>query len=190
VTRTVGRGHHHALELLERALSYTRLALSTVGPDRSGPSPCAGWSLADLLEHMDDGLDAFLEAAGGVVRVPTGVQVPRRHDADLEVIQRKASHLLGVWTAQTPSLVVVGDRPLSADLLVSAAALEIAVHGWDVGQATGSSRDLPEDLASALLPVASEVVTAADRPGRFEAPLPAVPGAGASERLLGFLGRG
>jgi len=61
VTRTVGREHHRALELLERALGYTRGALATVGADRSGPTPCAGWSLADLLCHMDDGLDAFLD---------------------------------------------------------------------------------------------------------------------------------
>ena len=60
MTRTVGREHHRALELLERALGYTRGALATVGADRSGPTPCAGWSLADLLCHMDDGLDAFL----------------------------------------------------------------------------------------------------------------------------------
>ena len=39
---TVGAENHHALELLERALGYTRVALATVGPDRSGPSPCEG----------------------------------------------------------------------------------------------------------------------------------------------------
>ena len=89
MTRTVGREHHRALELLERALGYTRGALATVGADRSGPTPCAGWSLADLLCHMDDGLDAFLEAAGGAVRV----EVPRRPASDLEALQGKACHL-------------------------------------------------------------------------------------------------
>jgi uncharacterized protein (TIGR03086 family) len=178
-------GHDRALELLERALSYTRMSLATVGPDRTGPSPCAGWSLADLLGHMDDGLDAFLEAAGGVV----GVEVPRRTGTDLEGLQRKACHLLGVWSAPTPSHVVVGDRPLPASLLVSAAALEIAVHGWDVGRATGAGHDLPDDLACALLPVARHVVSPDDRPDRFAAALLRPAGAGWSGQLLGFVGR-
>ncbi len=178
-------GHTHALELLDRSLGYTRVALSTVGADRTGPSPCAGWSLADLLDHMDDSLDAFLEAAGGAVRV----EVPRRPGADLEVLQRKACHLLGVWSARPPSYVVVGDRPATATVIVAAAALEIAVHGWDVAQATGDRRGLPEDLARALLPVAMAVVAPEDRPGRFAAPQVPLHDLAPSAALLGFLGR-
>jgi uncharacterized protein (TIGR03086 family) len=193
VTATAGRTHHHALELLERALGYTRVALSTVGPDRSGPSPCAGWSLADLLDHMDDGLDAFLEAARGNVHVPSRVTVPEvvdvRADADLDALQTKACQLLGVWSAPTPPLVVVGGRPVPSGLLVSAAALEIAVHGWDVGRATGAGHDLPDELARALMPVAHAVVTPEDRPGRFAQPRLTPPDASSSEVLLGFLGR-
>jgi uncharacterized protein (TIGR03086 family) len=192
VTRTVGWETDHALELLERALGYTRVALSTVGPDRSGPSPCAGWSLADLLDHMDDGLDAFLEAAGGTVDVPVTVPqaIDGRPGADLEVLQAKACQLLGAWSAPTPPLVVVGGRPLPSGLLVSAAALEITVHGWDVGRATGAGHDLPEDLARALMPVAHAVVTPDDRPGRFAQPRLTHPDSASSEVLLGFLGRG
>ena len=179
-------GTTHALELLDRSLGYTRVALSTVGPDRSGPSPCAGWSLADLLAHMDDGLDAFLEAAGGAVRV----EVPRRPGADLEVLQTKACHLLGVWSSRPPTYVVVGDRPAPAPVIVAAAALEIAVHGWDVAQATGVRHHLPDDLGRALLPVAQAVVAPEDRPGRFAPPQVRARDMGPSAELLGFLGRG
>jgi uncharacterized protein (TIGR03086 family) len=187
VTRTLGRTHDQSLELLERALGYTRRALATVGPDRSIPSPCAGWSLADLLAHMDDGLDAFLEAAGGAVRVPA--EVPRGPSTDLDLLQRKACHLLGVWSAPTPPQVLVGDRLVPAGLLVSAAALEITVHGWDVGQATGACDELPDELARALMPVAHAVVLPEDRPGRFAKPRVTHPDAGSGEVLLGFLGR-
>jgi uncharacterized protein (TIGR03086 family) len=181
----VTTGHTHALELLDRSLGYTRVALSTVGADRSGPSPCAGWSLGDLLAHMDDGLDAFLEAAGGAVRI----HVPRRPGADLEVLQTKACHLLGVWSAAGPSYVVIGGRTTPAPVIVAAAALEIAVHGWDVAQATGVRHHLPDDLSQALLPVARAVVAPEDRPERFA--LPQVPprDLGPTAALLGFLGR-
>ena len=134
MTRTLGQTHHESLELLERALGYTRGALATVGLDRDGPTSCAGWSLADLLLHMDDGLDAFLEAAGGAVCIEASL----RPGADVDVLLTKACHLLGVWNSTDPGYVVVGDRPVPSGLLVSAAALEITVHGWDVGQATGA----------------------------------------------------
>jgi len=181
----VTAGHDRALELLERTLTYTRTTLSSVGPDRSGPTPCAGWSLADLLTHMDDGLDAFLEAAGGTLRV----EVPRRAGADLEGLQRKACHLLGVWSSPTPGIVVVGDQSLPTELLVSTAALEISVHGWDVAQATGLDHPLPDDLARNLLPVARRMVADEDRAERFSAPAAPAPGGGWSGQLLGFLGR-
>jgi uncharacterized protein (TIGR03086 family) len=187
VTGTVGPAPHDALELLERALAYTRVALCAVGPDRSGPTPCAGWSLADLLAHMDDGLDAFLEAAGGAVRLP--LLVPPRPGADLEALQAKACHLLGLWSAPVPPVVAVGDRTVPSGLLVSAAALEITVHGWDVGRATGAARDLPEDLARALMPVAHAVVLPQDRPERFAPPVPSPSRTGAPGVLLAFLGR-
>ena len=177
--------HTHALELLDRSLGYTRVALSTVGPDRSGPSPCAGWSLADLLAHMDDGLDAFLEAAGGAVRV----EVPHQPGADLEALQTKACHLLGVWSGRTPPYVVVGDRPTPSSVIVAAAALEIAVHGWDVAQATGVRHHLPDDLGRALLPVAHAVVAPEDRPARFALPQVPARDMGPTAELLGFLGR-
>jgi uncharacterized protein (TIGR03086 family) len=181
----VGRDTHHALELLERALGYTRSALSTVGADRSGPSPCAGWTLADLLTHMDDGLDAFLEAAGGAVLL----EVPRAAGAEPDVLRAKACRLYGRWSAHIAPRVVVGDRELPAGLLVCAAALEITVHGWDVAQATGAGGRIPENLAEALMPVAHAVVTPGDRPERFAVPLRTGPEASSAEVLLGFLGR-
>ena len=62
-----------AVELLDRSLAYTRSALAGVGPEHEAlVTPCHGWPLRRLLEHMDDGLDAYTEAATGRVSlVPT-----------------------------------------------------------------------------------------------------------------------
>ena len=57
-----------AVELLERALGYTRVVLADVAEPMLGrPTPCAGWTLGELLRHMEDALDAFAEAAAGRV---------------------------------------------------------------------------------------------------------------------------
>jgi hypothetical protein len=75
-------------------------------------------------------------------------------------------------------------------VIVAAAALEIAVHGWDVAQATGVRHHLPDDLGHALLPVAHAVVAPEDRPARFALPQVPARDMGPTAELLGFLGRG
>ena len=175
-----------AVELLERSLAYTRVALADVRPDSLGAAtPCAGWTLSRLLAHMEDALDAFTEAAGGRVLVePT----PTRGDR-VETLRDKACALLGAWAGADPRTVEVGDRAAAAPLIVAMAALEIAVHGWDVAQATGRRTPIPDDLARGLLTVAERVVEPADRGTRFAAarrpPTPPTQ----SEALLAFLGR-
>jgi uncharacterized protein (TIGR03086 family) len=178
-----------AVELLERSLAYTRGTLADVRPgllDR--PTPCAGWTLGRLLAHMEDALDAFTEAASGRVQVEPIPQTSTRVDA----LREKACALLGAWTAARPATeqVAVGDLGVDTSLLVDTAALEITVHGWDVGQATGSRTPVPHDLARALLPVAHDVIGSLDRGRRFACPCPARPGAAYDEQLLAWTGRG
>jgi uncharacterized protein (TIGR03086 family) len=179
------------VELLERSLAYTRGALGGVRPtDLARPTPCAGWTLDRLLDHMDDALDAFTEGADGTI----GLDPPHRTlDVRVATLQTKACALLGAWSLPTcPHAVLVGGLPTPTAVVVRAAALEIAVHGWDVARATGRGSPLPEALAAHLLAVARVLVDDADRTGRtgrFAAAYAVPPGAPAADRLLGFLGR-
>jgi len=175
-----------AVELLERALGYTRVALADVGPDNLGAAtPCAGWTLARLLAHMEDALDAFTEAASGQIRV----EPPTARDDRVEALRDKACALLGAWTEAGATTVDVGDRQLEAPLLVAMAALEVTVHGWDVAQATGRRTPIPDDLARGLRPIAEQVVRPGDRGTRFAAARhPSTP-TSQSEALIAFLGR-
>ena len=178
-----------AVELLDRSLAYTRVMLADVRPDLlDRPTPCSGWDLARLLAHMEDGLDAFSEAAAGRVEVdpvpPTTTRV--------EALREKACALLGAWTAARPVGPVpvgVGGVGLDAPLLVATAALEITVHGWDVGQATGRRTPIPDDLAGGLLAIAEHVIDAGDRGPRFATPRPVAGDAAAGDRLLAWTGR-
>jgi len=175
-----------AVELLDRSLAYTSVALADVtDDDLDRPTPCSRWSLGSLLAHMDDALDAFLEAAEGVVAVDPPAPAPDRVGA----LREKACALLGAWVRATPATVRVGDAAVGSAVLVTAAALEIAVHGWDVGQATGRRRPVPPDLADGLLGAAGLLVDAADRGVRFGRARPVPADAGADVRLLAFLGR-
>ena len=145
-----------SVELLDRALGYTRVQLGDVRDDLlDHPTPCAGWRLGALLAHMEDSLDAFTEAAGGAVEL----HAPNDTAGRVAVLRDKACALMGAWSRPTAGDVVIrddigGGLDLGSPLLVATAALEITVHGWDVGQATGRRAPLPDQLAGALLPVA------------------------------------
>jgi uncharacterized protein (TIGR03086 family) len=175
-----------AVELLERSLGYTRVMLTDVAPDNLGrPTPCAGWTLGRLLGHMEDGLDAFTEAAAGSIEITAAPPTATRVDA----LREKACALLGAWSRARPAGVAVGDAGLDAPLLVATGALEITVHGWDVGQATGRRTPIPRELARGLLPIAQQVVAPTDRGSRFGTALSAPGSAPHHVRLLAYLGR-
>lgn len=179
-----------AVELLDRSLSYTRVALASVRDDRlSVPTPCARWDLAGLLQHMEDSLDAFGEGAAGRVALTSAGAVPA--GVRTASLQRKACALLGAWS-RPPERVRIGPCFVDTALVAQAAALEIAVHGWDVARALTLDHPLPESLAGRLLPVAASLVTDQDRGGRFGPVRPAAPTTAptpAAARLLRFLGR-
>lgn len=177
--------------LLERALAWTGGRLATVEPHHlARATPCAAWTLADLLAHMEDGLDAFSEAAAGFVVPLPPARLPEHPVPRVPVLQAKACALLGSWSRPTLPAVRTGSVHLAAGTLVATAALEITVHGWDVAATVSATRPLPpEDLARALLPVAAAVVTRDDRPHRFGPPQPPAPTASYGARLVGFLGR-
>ncbi len=182
--------HHRGVELLERSLGWTRVRLAGITEDDlARPTPCPGWDLAALLAHMSDSLDAFLEAAGGSVAAtaPRGCTTAA---GARETLTAKACALLGAWTHAEPGDVELGHTRMGTGLMTAAAALEIAAHGWDVGQAAGHPDRLPETLARALLPTARALVTPPDRGVRFAPALPTTPDAPYDVALLGLLGRG
>jgi uncharacterized protein (TIGR03086 family) len=176
--------------LLTDAVMWTASTLpAAVDADPTLPTPCHDWTLVDLLLHMDDALEAFHEAAGGHVSPPIP-RHPATPGALVERLRFSACLLLDAWARPVPDSVSVGELPLPTTLLLDAAALEIAVHGWDVAVTTGGPA-LPDSLAGRLLPVVDAVVDAADiGPGRrFASTPPLPPAAPLSAVLLARVGR-
>jgi uncharacterized protein (TIGR03086 family) len=179
-----------SLEMLERAVGYTRLTLQHITPAMLClPTPCNRWRLGSLLDHMDASLETLTDAAD-LGQVP--LAEPPGPPSPVDVVERlrvRACSLLGSWSrVARDDEVMVGDRSLASSLLACAGALEIAVHGWDVSQATGGREPIPAALARDLLTWVDVLVSDADRPHRFDYPLDG-PAIGPSSRLLRILGR-
>jgi len=196
VTSVPGRaGPPEAAELLERAIVYTRGALASVRPEHLAlPTPCPGWSLHRLLRHMDDSLAAVAEAASSPHL--TLAPAPSADTAEelLSSITQRACALVGRWASSDlasseRAFVDLGGRNLWRETLGRVGALEITLHGWDVGQACGVPRPVPPVLAMDLWPVARDHIADADLPCRvgpaFDLPEWATP----QDRLLAHTGR-
>ncbi|MFE1095828.1 TIGR03086 family metal-binding protein [Streptomyces smyrnaeus] len=185
-----------AVELLRHAVGY---ALGTAQPVTPAllhrPTPCAKWDLGRLMVHVDDSLAALHEGVTeGTVALHPTAPAPRaaaRAPDPAAAFRLRAARLLGAWTAAGPGRVVVADAPLTATALALTGAVEIAVHGWDIGRATGPpDRPIPAPLAARLLPVARQLVPhEGARHPLFAPRLPSAPDAPPGDRLLAFLGR-
>ena len=179
-----------AVALFTRSAGYALEGLSEVtAADLERPTPCPGWDVRALLLHLADSADGLAGlAVTGELRTP---RTPRPDGASpVAVAEDRLLAMLGVLTS-----AVRGEGPAGGDgaghALAAArgAAIEVAVHGWDLATAGGSGRPMPPGLASALLASASSLVDEGARPHVFAAAVDVSTGARAEDRLVAFLGR-
>jgi uncharacterized protein (TIGR03086 family) len=179
--------------LLEPSISYALGAVLAVTPELlSRPTPCGEWDLRMLLRHACESLAAIGEGieAGRVDLDPAA------EDGDLaadpaRAFRDRAGQLLDAWTSpgrQRQAIEIAG-CPLPASAMAAAAALEVAVHGWDVSRACGQHQPIPRPLAASLLVIAPVLVPRTGRHPLFAAPVTMPASAGPSDRLAAFLGR-
>ncbi|HEX5295612.1 MAG TPA: maleylpyruvate isomerase N-terminal domain-containing protein [Streptosporangiaceae bacterium] len=102
----------------------------------------------------------------------------------------------GAWAAVVSGSQPSGENPFApsgrldgAPLAYVEAALDAAIHAWDIAMGTGQASPLTSGLARALTPVAKSIVEPLRQYGVYAAALE--PGAGADDAatLLNYLGR-
>jgi uncharacterized protein (TIGR03086 family) len=182
---------NRGLELLDSAVGYALVSTAAVTPRLlSRRTPCRDWDLAALLDHVADSLATLREALGAGRVTPASRPCGGWPDP-AELVRAEARALLATCRAagRHASWIVIGDRALTPAAATVLGAVEITVHGWDVSVACGEMRPIPPDLAAILLAVAPALVTAADRPDRFAAPVKLPAPATSSDALVAFLGR-
>ena len=157
------------------------------------PTPCLGWDLETLLDHVSDSIGVLHEAitAEGAGAGAAPPDYPGPGPDPVARLHGQAAGLLGACAAAGPAerRVAIRDRELTASMVAVTGAIEITVHGWDISVACGSRRPVPPGLAAVLLPIAPLLITPGTRPGLFADPVrlpgPACPG----DQLVAFLGR-
>ena len=178
--------------LLERATSYTLGSLSRIASAAmANPTPCSTWDLRTLLLHMNDSLLTLYEAVADHHVGPGPVDDVGGPAAELVAsLRSRACRMLGAWTnADAAAVVSIVGCPLTTDIVAAAGAVEVAVHGWDVAAACGHPRRIPAELAAEMLDLLPLLVTDADRPARFAAPVDVPWHTAPGDRLVASLGR-
>ncbi|MCP9276755.1 TIGR03086 family metal-binding protein [Mycolicibacterium arenosum] len=134
--------------------------------DLDRPTPCAGWTLLDLLAHMTVQHHGFASAARGF-----GAELARWDVAGVvDAVRRNpagtyadaAADVLAAFAdagAQTPfALPEFGaDVVVSGEMAIGFHLVDYVVHGWDVAAALGRTYTVPDDVAAAALTVALAV---------------------------------
>jgi uncharacterized protein (TIGR03086 family) len=180
-------------QLLELSISYSVGTVLAVTPELlSRPTPCREWDLRMLLRHATESLAAIGQ---GIETGRIGPD-PMAEDAALaadpaRTFAHRAIQLLDAWTGpgHRRHVIEIAGCPLAATVMAAAAALEIAVHGWDISRACGQRQPIPPRLATSLLVTAPVLVPRSGRHPLFGAPVTVPATASPSDRLAAFLGR-
>ena len=129
-----------SVELLSSALTQLTRLVADVAPDqRSAPTPCAGWDVATLVDHVHGDISHYIVAAQGG-RPDWGAQVDHIGDEWVAEASAAAETLLAAWRAadlDTTVPAMGGTWPLHR--VADQQTTEFAIHAWDLARATGRS---------------------------------------------------
>ena len=172
--------------------------VSRTGPaDLARSTPCAGWTLADLLAHMTAQHHGFAAAAAGdgadLVRWQTGAPAA---DPVGEYVTAAAGVVAafgapGVLDREFALPEISPQLRFPAEQAIGFHLVDYVVHGWDVARALGLRYDLEPALLAAALPIARSVPDGQNRrrPGASFAPGVTVTRGGRLDQIVALLGR-
>lgn len=170
---------------------------AVTGPDRGAPTPCTGFDVAALLDHVIGWLDTFADGyadPGG--RAPrsdvAGLHAPTDPAEAAAAVRAAAARLdaaLADGAADRP--LFLGEASMPGELALNMILWEYQVHGWDL--ATALDRGWHPDPAGLEASIAFAPMMLSDDyqgEGKIFAPRVPVPEvAPALDRLLGLSGR-
>jgi uncharacterized protein (TIGR03086 family) len=170
--------------------------------DLDRPTPCAGWTLRDLLAHMTAQHYGFAAAAAGAGQESTGdlaVWQPVALDANFAATYADAADRVlasfaapGVLDRKVTLPEISLKIAFPAAQAVSFHFIDYVVHSWDVARSAGLPVTFAADVLDAALDVAEQVPKGERRllPGSAFAPVVDTPaGAPVLDRIVAVLGR-
>jgi uncharacterized protein (TIGR03086 family) len=150
--------------------------------DLDAATPCTGWRVRDLIDHMLDTQRFFAGAARGErVARPSPDPPPLMSDDPRADFDRGAADVVDAFSQEG-----VVDR---MGPVLGIAFSDQLLHGWDLARATNQDATMPDGLAQAAYDCIHGRFTDEQRTGVFAPAVPVADDATPQQRLLAYTGR-
>ena len=182
--------------LLQRVVDETTQVVNDVSEDQmANPSPCEGWTVRDVLNHITGGATMFaISAEQG--------SVPDELLGQLMGGDNLGNDPKGAWLVAANRAMLAFEQPgvlekmvklpfgeMPAGVALNIAVFDVLTHAVDIARASGQSVDDTELIETALA-VGHQMIGPELRiPGVFDPEQPVAADAPAEDRLLAFAGR-
>ncbi|HLI74395.1 MAG TPA: TIGR03086 family metal-binding protein [Acidimicrobiales bacterium] len=180
--------------LHRRALDTTGRTLAAIHPGQwDEPTPCEGWNVRALANHVVSGNLWAAELASG----KTIDEVGDRFDGDVlgpdPAVAYQASAAAAAAAFEAPGALdapcAVSYGPVPGSVYLGHRFVDVLIHGWDLAVATGQDPTLDPDLVAACAAVVEPQAEMLAASGMFGDGARAPDDADPMTRLLMTLGR-
>lgn len=142
------------LSSAEATWAVCRQVMTAFGQDdREKPTPCEGYTVHDLVEHLMGSMKGLGETAGA--EVADDIKAESAED----YIAQAVEPVLAAWRDRgTEGDVAFGDGEAPATMLAGILSLEFLLHAWDFAQATDQELDVPLGLVAFVQQLAEHTI--------------------------------
>jgi uncharacterized protein (TIGR03086 family) len=180
-----------------KVLAETGRIVDGIEPSQlDNPSPCEGWTVRDVLNHITGGADMFaISAAEGKVsdeklgQLMAGDNLGDDYKGSFKAASARA---MKAFEAEgvLEKMVVLPFGTMPAGVALNIAIFDVAVHAWDLAKGSGQSTELDPEVLGVGLELAQQMLSDDLRAsGMFGPAVEVAADAPLQDRLAAFAGR-
>lgn len=175
--------HLTPLVAAEAALAVIQPVLrSLTEADRDRPTPCAGFTAHELVEHLTGSLVQLAGMAGAVLTVP------QRGSAE-DKVSVVAGDMIEAWRGvDLEGTMPFGAGEVPAYFLASILPVELLLHGWDLARATGQELHVADEVVGYVRGIGEGLIESG-RGGSFGPEVTPAPNASPIDAFAAYAGR-
>jgi len=166
--------------------TFAHVLVNVTSDQLSSPTPCPGWNVKALIDHVIWGNQRVVERAGGQVAPP-----PEDRGAAHRASAKAAQETFAEPEALTRTYQLpIGEIPGTA--FIELRTSDLLTHAWDLAIATGQPTDLDPELAEYVLSFSKQMMSRAGLRGDgrpYGEEQPCGDERPAADRVAAFLGR-
>ncbi|MGW1056637.1 TIGR03086 family metal-binding protein [Micromonospora rubida] len=175
-------------ELLSEAAPRAVAVVRAIREDQLDlPTPCADYSVRDLVNHLYQVVVNFQELAAK--RPANWDKTDYLTDGWQDRFAAETERLIGAWADPAALEGVSPGMGLPSETVGEMGLIDLTVHAWDLARATGQPFDAAPDATAVLHAFMDRMGDTGQRMGAFGAPVDAPPDASPLDLALARTGR-